>query len=784
MHPGSEAGTTPAAARGRSPTRHRWASLSLSLSPLPLLLMVALAPARAPAAVLLAQSGTDRPLSPQSERRRQLLEEMGLQKQDAPAPAPARSPAERPGQNDERDGNPEVTPASSPTDDGTRTAAARRTVLPAAPSFRRIVEPLLQQTCKTCHTGGGPAKMTTFLLTGEAAADHGVVMHLVDVRAPASSALLAKSSGQKPHGGGAPWPAGGAAYGRVLAWIRGGARLDGAAVSTPLPPMAAAVRPPEPPKKPRARATMSLVPAPVPSASGSKIVVAEAQATTAATTTTAPTTATTSPSAASIDFGTDVHPVLMHACAACHSPLGMAAPTRLILSGEVDSDYAKVSALVLIANPARSLLVTKAAGEVHGGAVVLVAGGPDSTLLVSWIAAGATRHAGSPGAGIPPASAEGTTAANGPPAAVSAGPHAPTPAAAASIRPVHGHDPGSPPSLPSSSLSLPYGLALDGRFDVAYERRGFSGDPTVSSAVNALRSYHHFLFLTRESSDDPIGLAVEITSLQFWEAHTRWRARSLPVEVVVAAGKLLVPFGADPLMHQSYGGLAGFDQRILPVIWAQTGVAVHALAHHRELALTDDLYVVRGYALRQADGIINLQNDFSAEDAVELGWGNRVGAAWGPLSGWYSTYYNALGFGRRLVMQAGDVMLSRVRPVPVLGHFSFAAGVLRADVSGGEATGVGGPGKDYYHFGSYFQVRYHPCDWFFLQYRQGLRTFNNRRGVFVDDTRLTSDDGSTHNFAAVARFGGVTAGLYYFINLEKVGELPDDFLRASLTYDF
>ncbi|MBC8133666.1 MAG: hypothetical protein H7X95_11850, partial [Deltaproteobacteria bacterium] len=165
-------------------------------------------------------------------------------------------------------------------------------------------------------------------------------------------------------------------------------------------------------------------------------------------------------------------------------------------------------------------------------------------------------------------------------------------------------------------------------------------------------------------------------------------------------------------------------------------------------------------------------------------WGNRLGAAWGPLSGWYSTYYNPLGFGRRLLMQAADVMLWRMRGVPVLGHFSFAAGLMRADVSGGDDAETGGPGRDYYHFGSYFQARYHPTDWLYVQYRQGLRTFNNRRGVTVDDTRLTSDDGSTHNFGIVARTHGLTGGIYHFINLEKADEIPDDFFRASLTYDF
>jgi hypothetical protein len=237
-------------------------------------------------------------------------------------------------------------------------------------------------------------------------------------------------------------------------------------------------------------------------------------------------------------------------------------------------------------------------------------------------------------------------------------------------------------------------------------------------------------------------------------------------------------------MHQTYGGFAGFDQRILPVVWAQEGAAVHLTFQRRALAITDDIYVVRGYGLRAADGVLNLQNDFSPADDVRLGCGNRLGAAFGPLSAWYSTYYNPLGFGRRLFMQAIDVMLWRMRRVPVLGHFSVAAGAMRADVSGGDDQGVGGPGKDYYHFGSYLQLRYHPTDWLIVQYRQGLRTFNNRRGVIVDDTRLTSDDGSTHNFGVIARYRGMTAGAYYFINLEKGPEIPNDFFRLLVSYEF
>ncbi len=294
---------------------------------------------------------------------------------------------------------------------------------------------------------------------------------------------------------------------------------------------------------------------------------------------------------------------------------------------------------------------------------------------------------------------------------------------------------------------------LNGRFDLAYERRHFSGGPFEASSVNALRSYHHFLFLSHDTAGDPCGLSVEILTLQFWEAHCRVPGLPAPLRLTVAGGKIVVPFGADPLYHQNYGGLGGFDQPVLPIIWAMEGAAAHLVVERREFVLTDDLFVVRGFALPHADSIINLQSGFSPEDDVELGWGNRLGAAWRFVSAWYSAYYNPLGFGRRLFMQAFDLTVARPRGVPVLQHFSLGAGLLRADVSGG-GPGVGGVGLDYYNFADYLQLRYYPTDWLYVQYRTGLRTFNNRRGVVLDKSRLTNADASTHNFAVVGALPG------------------------------
>jgi hypothetical protein len=143
--------------------------------------------------------------------------------------------------------------------------------------------------------------------------------------------------------------------------------------------------------------------------------------------------------------------------------------------------------------------------------------------------------------------------------------------------------------------------------------------------VNALRSYHHFLFLSRDAAADPCGLSVEVLTLQFWEAHCRVKGLPPPLRLAIAGGKIVVPFGADPLFHQNYGGLGGFDQPVLPVIWAVEGAAAHLVFERRALVVTDDLFVVRGYALPHADSIINLQSGFSARTTPSSGFGNRIG---------------------------------------------------------------------------------------------------------------------------------------------------------------
>jgi hypothetical protein len=320
-------------------------------------------------------------------------------------------------------------------------------------------------------------------------------------------------------------------------------------------------------------------------------------------------------------------------------------------------------------------------------------------------------------------------------------------------------------------------VRLNGRFDLNYERRGISGSP-FTSGQDVLTSYHHFVFLSRHSGRDPFGFNAEPIEQRFWELSMRWRAPGTRWGGFVKAGKVLVPFGVEPLFHQSYGGHAGFDQRLLPIIWASEGITAQANARWGMFTFTDDVFVVRGHRLTAANAILNLQTNISSSDDVTIAFGNRAGVSFGPVAAWYSFYYSPLGFGRRLVMQAIDAELWRIAGVPVLDRLTIGIGAVRADVSGG------GSGFDHYHFGDYLVLRFRLADYLYVQYRQGLRTINNRRGAYLDSTRLTAEDGSTHNIGLIYRRHGLMVGLYQFWNLEKVNEVRDDFFRAVVAYDF
>lgn len=326
-------------------------------------------------------------------------------------------------------------------------------------------------------------------------------------------------------------------------------------------------------------------------------------------------------------------------------------------------------------------------------------------------------------------------------------------------------------------IALPGSFMLNGRFDIAYERVGFKGNPADGS--DAISNYHHFLFLTRDNGEDPFFLRAELVDLSFYEfgftfdggLENPWRGN-------FRAGKIMVPFGPEPLFHKNYGGREAFDNDVMPTFFSTLGMAGNFTTTIGPLRVNTDLYAIQGYRVKDETASLDLKTGFSRADDPEIAVGGRVGLGWGPISVWYSAMINELGFGRTLWLQALDVSIWRIPGIPVIEDMVLGFGGLRADVSGG------GSGIDFYHFADYLYLRYYPNDWLYFQYRTGLRSSDNKRGTFIDDTRLDANDNSTHNFGVVARWDGMTAGLYYYLNFEKADEVDNDLLRLLVTYEF
>jgi mono/diheme cytochrome c family protein len=90
-----------------------------------------------------------------------------------------------------------------------------------------------------------------------------------------------------------------------------------------------------------------------------------------------------------LGFADEVHGPLLTACQGCHSAGGSAATSDYLLSGEADTDYATSLRFVNEAEPARSRLLTKAAGTGHGAGAIWPAGSDEHSLLLRWISEGA-----------------------------------------------------------------------------------------------------------------------------------------------------------------------------------------------------------------------------------------------------------------------------------------------------------------------------------------------------------------------------------------------------------
>ena len=646
---------------------------------------------------------------------------------------------------------------------------------PTRQAFTGAVHRTLRNQCGKCHKGGGPAGSTGFVLSGSTSGDYRSSRKFVKPGNPQGSSLLSKGAGKK-HMGGVHLKPGSRDYKLVQTWIAQGAqRGSGGTTAPPVDAPVPTPTPSPPTTSPSTKASPSrpgaTAPA-TPSVPGAATSPADPATTPPPTSTTPggnePGASPPAPPAPSPEqrFAA-AHEVLVAQCGGCHAPTAMAGSTRFVVSGDIERDLAVTTALVEPGQPATSLLLTKGEGQSHGGGATLAAGSPGHQTIATWITDLASQAAKA--GPVVATDADGnrldvTTGASPKVEGASRlGDGTPLPAAQA-----------GPSPLP---IALPFHLRLNGKFDFSYERRNFK-DHHFGAGTNAFQTYHHFLFLSRSGADDPFGFNIELMTQQFYEFNARFSAFQKRVRFLFKAGKIMVPFGPEPLFHKSYGGRTGFDQQVLPVVWAQPGIAMNAQGTAGPVLISNDLYAVQGFALRSPDAILNLQGDVSSIDNFKVGLGNRLGLSLAPVSAWYSVQFNALGYDRVLFMQALDIEFWRWRGVPVVQNLVLGLGGFRADVSGGDE------GEDYYHFGSYGWIGYYPIRWLYLQYRGGLRTVDNRRGLYFDDGRIDERDGSSHNVTVTGRYKGFYATWQWFWNLEKANEQDDDFMRFTVGYEF
>lgn len=679
---------------------------------------------------------------PRNKQREDLMDQLGVPKKTPkPAPEPP-SDSDIPSEPGTPSGPAPSHPDAPPTGDGS--------IAPSEPApsitFSNRIRKQLASDCGSCHASGAVAGNTRYVISGEIDADYRVVKQLVSTSDPKSSVLLRKASGNG-HAGGTTYPVGSAKYESLLQWIEGGAIKGSSGGAKSTPPPAPTTTPHPPPEGSKSKPEFEHAPEPEQLASDVELPdLVEPPPPTIGS--------------SRMVYDPTIAQILRDRCGSCHAANAFAGKGAFGLHGDPQYDYETVLALVDPGNPGASVLLVEARGEGHAGGAALNVDSNDYRELLAWIEAGALGPTA--GAAIEPGPESEVDAMTGASVDSRLGDGTPVPEAS------------SPSRLP---FSLPYSLRLNGRFDLSYERRDYENHP-FGPGRNVLQTYHHFLFLSRSGADDPFGFNIEIVTQQFFEFNARFVTRNRRAKFLIKAGKIMVPFGDEPLYHSSYGGKTGFDQELLPAIWSQPGLAFNAHVTLGPVSVASDTYAVRGYGLRAADGVLDLRSDVSSFDDLEFGVGERLGLSIAPLTVWYSVQFNPLGFARTLLLQAIDVEFWRLAGVPFLEDLVVGLGCMRGDVSGG------GAGNDYYHFGSYGMIRYYPLDWLHVQYRWGLKTFDNRRGLYYDDTRADERDSSSHNLTIGATYKGFYTALQLFWNLEKANEQDNDFMRLTVGYAF
>lgn len=95
--------------------------------------------------------------------------------------------------------------------------------VPEGVTYQVDVYPLLLSYCSTCHSAGGAAATSGFVLSSDATSDYDGVVSLVSEGDPDSSTLLQKASGQTAHAGSGVLAESSVEFKTLAAWVEQGA---------------------------------------------------------------------------------------------------------------------------------------------------------------------------------------------------------------------------------------------------------------------------------------------------------------------------------------------------------------------------------------------------------------------------------------------------------------------------------------------------------------------------------------------------------------------------------
>ncbi|GBD03238.1 hypothetical protein HRbin19_00519 [bacterium HR19] len=314
-----------------------------------------------------------------------------------------------------------------------------------------------------------------------------------------------------------------------------------------------------------------------------------------------------------------------------------------------------------------------------------------------------------------------------------------------------------------------FGLLINGKFDVSFELREFYGDPFQGKP--SLTNYHKFIFISRRKAEDKFFFTAEVIERYFYEFGARFE------KVEIKFGKVLVPFGADPLFHHNYGGLTGFDQKFVPFVWSEHGgvFTSHILKKpDKKLILSNDFFLVNApggdpakeFSLGKAD-----PSRFAVGDRVKFGYSHLI--IYGSL------YWTQYAKGYNFFMWGGDVSLAYgFLPYSFLKNLSLKAGFAYENVEG-DPKKMG----NYFHFSDYLRIDYKlPLNLTF-RFLVGTKTMLNYKYPFYDKDTADQNDETAYNFALIYRRGGFFTQFQYVVKVEAK-EQKDDFARIMVGFEF